>query len=219
MKRGAKVYLVNTDGDAVGPFNWRLIRKWHALAGLSPDAMVFVVGEEEWKPLRDHPTMIEVKDKLEDFEVGRAASQHQMQYMQLLKMPFYPPTSYVARDAIKAFVEACPHLENKFLERISLTALKYRGPWREEPATENQIAFLKSKGIKTPKSLTKGQASGLIDPITEPQKRRLKFYGHTLEADTTKEEAIMLLDAYCEEFSHKEAEYQESKKQKHQGRS
>lgn len=59
-------------------------------------------------------------------------------------------------------------------------------PWQQDPATEKQIAYLESFGVKAKPGLTKGEASELIDKCKDdPQAeaRRRKFYDEKQQAE------------------------------------
>ena len=90
----------------------------------------------------------------------------------------------------------------------------HRDVWRHDPATERQLQLLRSKGINITATITKGEASDLIDQIvtgpSEGQCRRLSFYG--LDVPTTRDEASEMIDGYIEDHPEAEALYQDWKR-------
>jgi|ERR1044071_650927 hypothetical protein len=87
--------------------------------------------------------------------------------------------------------------------------------WRRDPATKAQINLLSQHGVRVPYGLTKGAASdqigGIVNQVTEGQRRRLIFYG--LAVPGTKDEASAMIDAYMTENPAVEECYQTWKRE------
>jgi hypothetical protein len=103
-------------------------------------------------------------------------------------------------------------LSHQFPDRIdSAVALQVKdaSDWHNDPATDQQISYLRSTGVRIEVGLTKGRASELIggEP-TEGQLRRLKFYRITPSPYLTKEEASELIDGYVTQHPESEEQYQ-----------
>jgi hypothetical protein len=77
------------------------------------------------------------------------------------------------------------------------------------------LAYLRDLGAQVPPSITKTQASDLIEQwrnkATDAQKRRLTFYRLSFEPDITKDQASMLIDSYRQSHPESEDAYQEWK--------
>jgi len=84
-----------------------------------------------------------------------------------------------------------------------------------EPATKKQVKFLRSLGVKFDPDISKFDAIDLIDKAlnaaTDPQKRRLNFYGIAISDDLTKDAASLLIDRYKREHPESEDKYQKWK--------
>lgn len=71
-----------------------------------------------------------------------------------------------ADSLAEAIAWAEAHVEATCPDQINLVARRTR--WRDQPASEKQVAFLRRKGIGVPETLTKGQASHLIGMLAAP---------------------------------------------------
>ena len=80
--------------------------------------------------------------------------------------------------------------------------------WRNEPATDRQIQYLASIDVEIEPNMTKGRASQLIDPPSEGQVRRLRFYAIPLPRYLTKDAASDLIDTYVRAHPETEEAYQ-----------
>ncbi|MBN1907430.1 MAG: DEAD/DEAH box helicase [Deltaproteobacteria bacterium] len=68
------------------------------------------------------------------------------------------------KDLESAIFEAENYIKRDFSDLIPLLSL-YSG-WRNQPATEKQLAILSSRNLDVPKGITKGQASHLIGMLS-----------------------------------------------------
>ena len=67
------------------------------------------------------------------------------------------------QDIRSAVMTSEAHLTQQLKESVGLVARNTR--WRRAPASDKQLGVLRSKKIKVPKGLTKGQASHLISML------------------------------------------------------
>jgi hypothetical protein len=87
--------------------------------------------------------------------------------------------------------------------------------WAHKPATQKQLKYLRDLGVQFRNDILAGEASNLIDDhlqtnpseITEPQRRRLKFYGIS-DTGLTRHDASELIDRYMAENPESEFAYQ-----------
>jgi hypothetical protein len=83
------------------------------------------------------------------------------------------PTDYAWHEGMaewKLVSELAPAKKGK--KTAAKKTPKEKKDWRQEPATEKQIAYLESFGVPAQASLTKGQASDLIDHYANDPKAR-----------------------------------------------
>lgn len=219
MKRGARMYLVDSDGHTAGPFAWTLIREWVALALLSSDSPVFLEGDSEWKKVADFPELCQLpkslatqgrffRDCLADDRLKLPSLSCQHSYAKALGCPFEP--DQIDRHQLSYIIWS---LSCQFPERVDpavAAEVEDASDWQNDPATDRQTNYLRSNGVGIEDGLTKGRAHQLIDggEPTEGQLRRLNFYGIKLTRYRTKKEAAELIDSYITQHPESEEQYQ-----------
>jgi hypothetical protein len=212
------MYLVDSDGHTAGPFAWTLIREWAALALLASDSPVFLEGGSEWKKVADFPELCQLpksvatqgrffRNCLSDDRVKLPSLSCQHSYAKALGFPFEPEK--VDRHQLSHIIWS---LSCQFPERVDpavAAEVEDASDWRNDPATDRQIDYLRSNGIGIEEGLTKGCVSQLIDgEPTEGQLRRLNFYGIKLRRYLTKKDASELIDSYKTQHPESEERYQ-----------
>ena len=222
MKRGTKLYLVDTEGNSAGPFGWTLVRQWFALSLLAPDAWVFVVGEEAWRGISEFSDLCSWPQRTDANGIYYRTPEHNPQpstpvqraYLQRLGFPL--PTDsldfYLASHIISQLAAAFPERVDLATQNQITQQLEEFTDWRNEPASDRQIQFIASLGGPVAPNLTKGEASELIDHLKDPpsegQLRRLRFYRIALPRYLSKDAASRLIDAYVTAHPESEEDYQ-----------
>lgn len=221
MKRGSKLFLVDTVGNTAGPFGWTLVREWFALSLIPSNAWVFVQGEASWRSLSEFADLYTLPKSLTNLSgsVGhhnsaeryrRPAMPTQSAYLCNLGCPFSCANldMYLAAHVIGTLVAEFPERADPGIQAEIERKKDELTDWRNELATERQIQYLASIGVYIEPNLTKGGASQLIDPPSEGQLRRLRFYDLQPPAYLTKRDASYLIDKYIQSHPELEEQYQ-----------
>jgi hypothetical protein len=218
VKYGARMYLVDSNGHTAGPFAWTLIREWVAFALLSSDSPVSLEGDSVWKTVADFPELRELPKSLairerppgcylshDRFRLPSLSCQHS--YAKALGCPF--ESEKIDRHLLAHIIRS---LSRQFPDRVDpavAAEVEDASDWRNDPATDPQINYLRSIGVSVEAGLTKGRACQLIDgEPTEGQLRRLKFYGIKLTRYLTKTDASELIDSHKTQHPESEEQYQ-----------
>ena len=216
--------MVSPAGKTVGPFPWTLVRGWFALGLIPENAWACVAGEEVWQGLYEFPEVCPLEGttikqdssvthyiSTDRFRKPSTTKQHA--YLQTLDCPFttenldWHLTSWITGQLSTLFPEKC----NSAIEREIDEDSQDPNFWHSEPATAKQISYLESRGISLRADATKGEAAALIDPASEGQVRRLKFYGTRLPQYLTKRYASTLINMHIRKHPESEAKYQQWK--------
>jgi hypothetical protein len=209
MKPGARMYLVDSEGQTVGPFAWTLIREWVAVSLLSSSSPVFLEGDSAWQTVADFPKLCQLPKSLylsyNQLKLPSLPCQHS--YAKRLGCPFDPVQ--IDRHLLAHIIWS---LSVQFPDRVDpavATEVEDASDWHNDPATDRQISYLQSIGVRIEAGLTKGRACQLIGgEATEGQLRRLKFYRIIPSPYLTKEEASELIEAYRTQHPESEEQYQ-----------
>ncbi len=84
--------------------------------------------------------------------------------------------------------------------------------WRQAPPTPKQIQYLESIGEYLWQGATRGDASALIAPASDAQRRRLAFYGLSVPTLLSKGDASEMIDDYIAKHPESEEQYQQWKR-------
>lgn len=222
MKSGSKLYLKGYDGFEYGPFRWTEVREWVALGYLTHDDQVRPIVGDTWVRVDAIPTLLAMPpstEKSESFIYVRAKAAEKVPvgpraqaYLNHLGCPIHPSrlNPYTASRWVAIMETLRPHLKIETESWAADEERLGRVP-RASPnhASEKQVAYLRSIGHRVTDDLTKAQAQLLFSgPPTEGQMRRIRFYGLTLAADASKDEASAAIDRYVRDHPESEAAYQ-----------
>jgi hypothetical protein len=203
------MYLLDSEGQTAGPFAWTLIREWMALSLLSSSSPVFLEGDRAWQTVADFPRLGQLPKSLylsnNPLKLPSLPCQHS--YAKTLGCPFDPVQ--IDRHLLAHIIWS---LSVQFPDRVNPAVAKEvedASDWHNDPATDPQITYLQSIGVRIEDAMTKGRACQLIggEP-TEGQLRRLKFYGIRPSPYLTKAEASELIDGYKTQHPESEEQYQ-----------
>ena len=215
MKR---LYILSASSAAYGPFDWKLVRTLFGY-GLIEGYYVRNEGTEDVLLPKDHskigalPKSVAAEiARYKNMSVPTGFTTLQQSTFEKLGLPPFSGVAnrYVGRDIIEAALNGgteCLDPQTRWRLRIDCCY-----GWKTDPASDAQKEFLRSTGIKFRASLTKGEASCLMDPpATDAQRRRLSFYSCNNISNLTKKEASEIIDSYIQAFPESETAYQAAK--------
>lgn len=241
-KNASRSYSLRYNSDQTGPFSWMFVRKW-LLLGFIPKNVILVDPKDSstLKNIQDDPRLQRVTMELESLinekenSTGKPDSHptsvKQKSILKELHWPFQ-----INQDEEYFYVDK---LIGEINNEIGYNAIYENydqndpdSPWnqdryeqrfqnrveKQEPATEAQIHYLVALGQNVNSSISKRDASNLIDQclsgkssVSNRQMMVLRFFGRVDIADKGKEAVSIWLDEWYQEDPSRKAAWDQWK--------
>lgn len=176
---GVQVVVSTMDLLARSKFRWRIERKQMVLeAGPGKEIMLAEVGQDLWsvtlrqgrdlQPLTERPLPISYAQGVaEDYVRGNQLEAYAARDAAWLTKP----VSEAQRDLLRREfgLEAQPHMTRGEAQDLIREEFKRKNltdpnaPWRRDPASPKQIAWMEARGYRVPDGFTKGDFSDMME--------------------------------------------------------